>query len=236
MEESIRLSERVKRILEEHRAEGDFILQTLGFVQRVLDPESVGERRVAGSDIKRYDMQYRYDHTLRVAEIGREIARGEGLGEEALVMACLLHDVGYPECGSFEELGKHPAFGAEIARQFLNKIGYDVKMAESICKAVLIHDRFPYQGEDATALEKSVRDADDIDREDAMRLCIRAYHDIGERPAWEISEICRKRLSETEELKKRVCGTETGKRLWLANITLREQFYQKLFEQMERTV
>ena len=61
------------------------------------------------------------------------VARSEGLSEEALVMACLLHDVGYPECRNFEELGKHPAYGAEIARRFLEKIGYDRAVSESIC-------------------------------------------------------------------------------------------------------
>ncbi len=236
MEEQINISERIVRILEEHESEGDFVLQTLSFVRRVLGPESFGEKHVAGSETKRYDMQYRYDHTLRVADIGREIARAEGLPEEALMMACLLHDVGYPECRSFEELGKHPLIGAEIAKRFLKKIGYDAKMSESICKAVLIHDCFPCRGEDASVLEKSVRDADDIDRADAMRICVRSYHDIGERPAWEIIEICRKRLAETEELKNRICGTETAKRLWLDNICLQEQFYRRILIQQLRTI
>ncbi|MDE7326720.1 MAG: HD domain-containing protein [Lachnospiraceae bacterium] len=235
MEERIRISERVENIIEEYVAKGDFAHQTLSFVRKVLAPESAGEVRVAGNELKRYDMQYRYDHTLRVAEIGRKIAREEGLSEEALVMGCLLHDVGYPECGSFEELGKHSAYGAEIAKRFLGKIGYDRAMSESICKAVLIHDRSPYEGEDATVFEKSVRDADDIDRADAMRICIQVYHDIGECPAWETKELCVKRLAEIKDLKGRICGTKTAKCLWLENLHLREEFYQRLLSQMERT-
>ncbi len=235
MEEQIEISQRVMCIIEEHKTEGDFVSQTLRFVRAVLGPESVGEKKLKEKEIKRYDMQYRYDHTLRVAAIGREIARAEGILEEALVMACLLHDVGYPECKSFEELGKHPAFGAEIAARFLGKIGYDAEISKSICKAIRIHDRFPCEGEDATVLEKSVRDADDIDRADAMRICIRAYHDIGERAAWEIREICEKRLKESESLKNRICGTETAKRLWMENICLQEEFYRKLLVQMEQT-
>ena len=61
-----------------------FVQQTLSFVRSVLQPESVGETRVRAKETKRYDMQYRYDHTLRVADIGGEIARSEGLSEEAL--------------------------------------------------------------------------------------------------------------------------------------------------------
>ena len=136
MEERIKISERVEQLIEGYEGEGNFVQQTLSFVRSVLQPESVGETRVRAKETKRYDMQYRYDHTLRVADIGGEIARSEGLSEEALVMACLLHDVGYPECRNFEELGKHPAYGAEIARRFLEKIGYDRAVSESIlcCK------------------------------------------------------------------------------------------------------
>ncbi len=235
MGEQIRISERVLRIVEEHREQEDFVSQTLAFVRRVLSPESAGGQRVAGKELKRYDMQYRYDHTLRVADIGKEIARAEGLPEEALVMACLLHDVGYPECRSFEELGMHPAFGAAIAEQFLDKIGYDAEMSKSICKAVRIHDGQPYEGEDATVLERSVRDADDIDRADAMRICVRAYHEIGECPAWETRDICSRRLCETQGLKGRLCATGTAKRMWLENICLQEEVYRKLLGQMERT-
>ncbi len=37
--------------------------------------------------------KYRLEHTMRVANIGKEIAREEGLNEEALVIGCLLHDI-----------------------------------------------------------------------------------------------------------------------------------------------
>lgn len=235
MGEQLTISERVMRIVAEHVPEGDFVSQTLNFVRKVLQPESVGEKHVTEKEIKRYDMQYRYDHTLRVAAIGRTIAREEGLPEEPLVMACLLHDVGYPECKSFEELRRHPAFGAEIARRFLEKIGYDKEMSQSICKAIMIHDKLPSVDEDATVLEKSVRDADDIDRSDAMRLCIWGYHDIGERAAWEIRDICKKRLEPIEGSRERLCGTAAAKRLWLENLSLQEGFYRRLLAQMELT-
>ena len=46
---------------------------------------------------------YRLEHTFRVANIGREIARKEGFDETELVLACLLHDVSY--CEEFGENG-----------------------------------------------------------------------------------------------------------------------------------
>ncbi|MDE7299165.1 MAG: HD domain-containing protein [Lachnospiraceae bacterium] len=235
MEDQIFISERVTRIIEEHRPEGSFAAQTLDFVRKVLEPESVGTVCRTGRELKRYDMQYRYDHSLRVAAIGRRIAREEGLPEEPLVIGCLLHDVGYPECASFEELNRHSELGAEIARRFFERIGYDAELSRSICKAILIHDKEPYADEDATVFERSVRDADDIDRSDAMRLCIRGYHDIGECAAWETRDICRKRLEQLAGEKDRLCATGAAKRLWLENLQLQESFYRKLLVQMGLT-
>ncbi|MGN0784359.1 MAG: HD domain-containing protein, partial [Candidatus Aphodomorpha sp.] len=51
-------------------------------------------------------MAYRLEHSMRVANIGREIARAEGLAEEALVIACLLHDISYGEPWEGEQAWK----------------------------------------------------------------------------------------------------------------------------------
>lgn len=235
MENDVKISSRIIQIIEEHRVEGGYLTQTLEFVRKILGPESFGSTYKTGRELQRFDMQYRYDHSLRVAAIGRKIAREEGIPEEPLVMACLLHDVGYPECTCFEDLNRHPALGAEIARRFLEKIGYDKELSQSICRAIMIHDKEPCEGEDASVLEKTVRDADDIDRSDAMRIVIRGFHDIGECAAWETRDICRKRLKQAEEEEDRLCATRTAKKLWLENLQLKKSFYGKLLAQMERT-
>ncbi len=43
------------------------------------------------------EKNYRIEHSYRVANIGREIARREGFDETEMVIACLLHDVSYCE-------------------------------------------------------------------------------------------------------------------------------------------
>lgn len=40
---------------------------------------------------------YRLEHTMRVANLGKQIAEAEGMDAEALTIACLLHDVSYCE-------------------------------------------------------------------------------------------------------------------------------------------
>ena len=97
-----------------------------------------------GPKPERYDMIYRYEHTLRVAQWGKKIAEGEGWNPEPLVMACLLHDVGYPLCKDFADLKNHPKYSAEIAGKFLKEIGFDEALSESICKAIEIHDRWKF--------------------------------------------------------------------------------------------
>ena len=60
---------------------------------------------------------YRLEHTFRVARIGASIARAEGMDEEAMTIACLLHDVSYchvmPDQASWREHGR---VSARIAR------------------------------------------------------------------------------------------------------------------------
>lgn len=224
----VKLSERVMSIIGQQAPQEDVLGQTLEFVRRILGP-----------DVGRYDMLYRYEHTLRVAAVGRRIAEEEGLPKVPLMMACLLHDVGYPECASMEEWAHHAEIGARIAELYLKQIGFDERMAGSICKAVLIHDREELSGDeacsDAAPFELSVRDADDIDRFDVMRMCILGYHDIGERPAEEVMEACRKRLRRVERYQSRVCGTETARKMWLEEMEMHRKFYQGLLEQMQST-
>ena len=65
------LIERTKRFLLQKYAEGEYL---------ALHPEA---------------KTYRIEHSYRVANIGRQIAKSEGFDETEMVIACLLHDVYY---------------------------------------------------------------------------------------------------------------------------------------------
>lgn len=68
------------------------------------------------------EKRYRFEHTIRVANIGKEIAGKEGLNEEALILGCLLHDIGYVnKFNSEEDWINHGRNAAKIARPFLKK-------------------------------------------------------------------------------------------------------------------
>lgn len=218
-------AKRFKKILKGYASGGNPVSATHSFVKDFLNPQP-----------DRYDLTYRYEHSLRVALWGKRIAEGEGWDSEPLVMACLLHDTGYPFCETMEEWNLHPTYGAEVARLFLEKIGYDEELTERICQAIRIHDKWNDVPEDATPFELSVRDADDLDRFDIMRVCMIGRSDIGERSARELIEVCENRQRTLTDWQDRICGTETAKAFWEEKLQMRRQFYEGLQAEMQGTL
>lgn len=216
---------RFEKILKGYAPGGDPVSATHSFVKEFLNPQP-----------DRYDLTYRYEHSLRVALWGKRIAEAEGWDREPLVMACLLHDMGYPFCETMEEWNMHPTYGAEVARMFLEKIGYDAELTERICQAIRIHDKWNDVPEDATPFELSVRDADDLDRFDIMRVCMIGRSDIGERSARELIEVCEKRQQTLTDWQDRICGTDTAKAFWEEKLQMRRQFYEVLQAEMQGTI
>ena len=218
-------AKRFKKILKGYTSGGDPVSATHSFVKEFLNPQP-----------DRYDLTYRYEHSLRVALWGKRIAEAEGWDSESLVMACLLHDMGYPFCETMEEWKLHPTYGAEVARLFLEKIGYDEELTERICQAIRIHDTWNDVPEDASPFELSVRDADDLDRFDIMRVCMIGRSDIGERSAGELIEVCEKRQQTLTDWKDRICGTDAAKVFWEEKLQMRRHFYEALQAEMQGTL
>ena len=218
-------AKRFKKILKGYTSGGNPVSATHSFVKDFLNPQP-----------DRYDLTYRYEHSLRVALWGKRIAEAEGWESEPLVMACLLHDTGYPFCETMEEWNMHPTYGAEVARLFLEKIGYDEELTERICQAIRIHDKWNDVPEDATPFELSVRDADDLDRFDIMRVCMIGRSDIGERNARELIEVCENRQRTLTDWQDRICGTDAAKAFWKEKLQMRRQFYEALQAEMQGTL
>lgn len=115
---------------------------------------------------------YRLEHTFRVARIGAAIARAEGMDEEAMTIACLLHDVSY--CYPLldrESWQEHGRLAARLARPFLESLGLEAAVIRDICYGIAIHvdDKADCEGE-RTPFALTVGDADNIDRFDVYRL------------------------------------------------------------------
>ncbi len=183
------------------------------------------------------DGQYRFEHTLRVAHIGAEIARREGLDTEALTIACLLHDIAYSReipAGGWNEHGR---VGARIARPFLESLGLSAASVNEICYGIAIHvdDVADFDGE-RTLLALSVADADNIDRFGTFRI----YDTLRYAAFYEMSleeklEWTRKRIPALERLRPIDFASESAKALWLENIDYQINFFTRLLRQLEQS-
>ncbi len=180
---------------------------------------------------------YRLEHTYRVANLGREIARAEGFDETELVVACLLHDVSY--CEEFGENGwaEHGRRAAKIAHPFLKTLGLPADRIQDICYGIAIHvdDRADFEGE-RTPFALSVGDADNLDRFDAYRihetLCGDNFLAL---PFPEKEALVTRRLARLEELKAMPLATPTAQRLWSERLDFYLLFYRRLAHQLARS-
>lgn len=168
------------------------------------------------------------------------IAEGEGWETEPLILACLLHDVGYADCRNDDEFGFHHFLSVAIAEAYLEAMEYDKEKAKSICIAIELHSanspmQVPELFQKASPFELSVWDSDDLDRYDEMRLVMMAGRDIGETTAEELITICKDRIRRSEESRGRTCGTETARRFWYDIIEEGIRLYDRILRQMETT-
>lgn len=182
-----------------------------------------------------YDREYRFEHSIRVANIGKVIAEKEGLNVLILTIGCLLHDIAY--CMPFEELGgweNHGRLSAKMARPFLLDIGIKPSEVEEICYGIAIHvdGKSDFEGE-KTPLALSVNDADNIDRFDAYRIYdgLR-YHQFDKKSIKEKREFVETTLQKLNEYRKNPVGTSTAYLMWIEKIDYQIGFYNKLLSQI----
>ncbi len=182
-----------------------------------------------------YDKAYRIEHSYRVANIGREIAKKEGFDETEMVIACLLHDVSY--CEEFGEGGwkDHGRRSAAIARPFLMELGIPEERVNDICYGIAIHvdDEADFDGV-RTPFALTVGDADNIDRFDAYRIHEALVDDrFLEKNLDDKSEYVEKRLAKLNKLADMPMGTPAAEEMWKSRIAFYTEFYEKLEEQIK---
>ncbi len=182
------------------------------------------------------DGAYRLEHSIRVAHIGAQIARDEGMDEEHMAIACLLHDVGYGmDFPADYHWNDHGRDGARVARPFLATLELDDQVVEDICYAIAIHvdDKADFAGR-LTPFTQTVGDADNIDRFDVFRIydTLRAkqfYHlPLEARLDW-LSTL----LPQLEKLEQMELATPTATALWWERVAFQKTFFERLLDQMK---
>ena len=110
--------------------------------------------------------EYRWEHTLRVAQWATKLAIEEAADIKTCVVAALLHDVSHFVS---EDYSRHGIKSGEIAKDFLSKKGYSESFIENVVYAVESHVSEP----DPKTLEaKILQDSDTLDRFGYVRILL----------------------------------------------------------------
>lgn len=205
------------------------IQKTLDFLKDRFESSSYYADRPA-------DRAYRYEHSLRVAKIGAAIARAEGLDEEAMIVACLLHDVYYaqefPEGYDWAEHGRD---GARIARPLVKELGFTEETVEDICYGIAIHvdDKADFPGR-RNPFTLTVGDADNIDRFDVFRIYDNLrWKDFYNMTLEERLDWLENLLPRLEHLRKEQFATPTATTMWREKVDYQLDFHRRLLEQIK---
>lgn len=184
---------------------------------------------VAGEQgIPSYEPQYRWEHTLRVANYGKHIAEQEGLNAEVVVLACLLHDVAAFERIDPREQGQ---FSAEIAREFLQSEGCSTETIDHVCYAIAAYTDV----ENPVIMEAAALfDADSIDRLGALRTIQWVNHDVDDYYMMIIG--LQDRMGHLMEYRaRRVMYTNAGHELFNNKLDRQIAFFETLIDEAKLT-
>ena len=103
---------------------------------------------------------YRFEHSMRVANIAKIIAEREGQDVFVVTLAAILHDVGKFDTESFDDHGR---VSADVARPFLKTLNLSQRQEDDIhyCIAFHVDGEAGYEY-DPIAEAETVCDADNI--------------------------------------------------------------------------
>jgi putative nucleotidyltransferase with HDIG domain len=198
------------------------IQKIAGFARAYLDESYHKRSKEDKAHLDRYlfGVNYRWQHTLRVAQFGKVIAENEGADVELVVAACLLHDIAWFDTTA-ENSREHGRIGAEKARAFLESLGYNQKKTKNICYSIASHVD---EDNPTTHEARIVSDADNVDRFGPYRILQWCFSDIDdyEKLATKLNE----RIHRLEHYREEnPLHTLTGQQLFAEQLNLQLRFF-----------
>lgn len=110
-----------------------------------------------------YPFRSRYEHTMRVYRWAIKLQSKLGGDLDVIVLAALLHDIGW------DEVRPHSEVGAELAVEYMDSIGVDPEIIRRVGEIIMIHEDKDSDAE--LSLEcKIVMDADLLDEVGAVSV------------------------------------------------------------------
>jgi 5'-deoxynucleotidase YfbR-like HD superfamily hydrolase len=203
------------------------------FVQAYLAKSYMSRSNEDKANLNRYlsNSEYRWNHTLRVAQFGKVIAENEAADVEMIVAACLLHDVAWFDTNA-ENSREHGRIGSILARPFLDGLGYSKEQLDTICYSIATH--VDVENPD-TCEARIVSDADNVDRFGPYRILQWCFSDIDdyEKLASKLSE----RILRLEKYREQnPLFTATGKQLFAEQLNLQIRFFSEFVGEKELSV
>ena len=167
-----------------------------------------------------FHADYRWQHTLRVAQYGKIIAEAEGVELEPVMAACLMHDIAWFDTFS-ENNREHGRLAATLAEPVLKEHGFTPPQVQGICYAIASH----VDVENPETLEARIlRDADNIDRFGPYKILQWCNSDIGD--YFKLGDHVRERIARLENYRVDTpIFTQTGKQLFIEQVNLQLAFF-----------
>lgn len=203
------------------------------FVQNYMNESYEHRSDEDKANLDRYlsNAEYRWKHTLRVAQFGKVIAENEAADVELIVAACLLHDMAWFDTNA-DNSREHGRIGAEKALIVLKKLGYNKTQIENICYAVATHVDEDHPD---TLEAKILSDADNVDRFGPYRILQWCFADIEDydKLAAKLSD----RIHRLEHYReKNPLFTPTGQQLFVEQLDLQIRFFSEFVGEKELSV
>lgn len=183
--------------------------------------------------LRRYllGVDYRWNHTLRVAQFGKVIAETEAADEELVLAASLLHDLAWFDTNA-DNSRQHGRLGAEKARPLLESLRYSKPQIKNICYSIAAHVDEDHPD---TLEAKVVSDADNVDRFGPYRILQWCFSDIDdyEKLGAKLSE----RIQRLEHYREEnPLFTQTGQQLFAEQLNLQIRFFCEFVGEKELSV
>jgi len=195
----------------------DFLQMTLNKSDKIDDVEKL----------------YRYEHSLRVAHIARNIAEQEGQDVLIATLGAILHDVGKFDT---DVNADHGRVSAGVAMGFLRTSGLTDAQIKAIhyCIAVHVDGKAGYEYENIPEAE-TVSDADNIDRFGVYRIFQTMQWDKADTtPALALADKYRERNPKLKHFKETYkLSTPTANRLFQYNLQIQMDFFDKLINELQ---
>lgn len=188
---------------------------------------------------KPWSMEYRINHSIRCANIGREIARNEGLNEEAIAVACLLHDISYAlDFNTKEDIVNHGRNSAKMVRPFLQGLGYPQELIENMCYGIAIHvdEKADFEGT-INPFSYTIVASDHIDRFDTYRIYDNMEHIHFDRLTLDEQIVyVVKTIKNLKKAKLMNFLTKTANAMWQDKILFQIKFFNRLLKQLQNSI